>query len=165
MFLSVHEQNERVEQIATALSEVCNILQQYQWFSTLEEWTSSMIVILSTDIIHLREKRRLRSPFTHVVSLSSFNEWGLAIVQWELKIKVNIVVWKLVIGNEDNLDNLYGVLEKAMATHSSTLAWKIPWMEEPGRLQSIGSHRVRHDWSDLAAAVGAAAAYGVYAYI
>ena len=36
--------------------------------------------------------------------------------------------------------------EKAMAPHSSTLAWKIPWMEEPGRLQSMGSLRVRHDW-------------------
>ena len=32
-----------------------------------------------------------------------------------------------------------------MATHSSTLAWKIPWMEEPGRLQSLGSQRVGHD--------------------
>ena len=37
------------------------------------------------------------------------------------------------------------VLEKAMAPHSSTLAWKIPWMEEPGRLQSMGSLRVGHD--------------------
>ena len=36
-------------------------------------------------------------------------------------------------------------LEKEMATHSSTLAWKIPWMEEHGRLQSMGSHRVRYD--------------------
>ena len=35
--------------------------------------------------------------------------------------------------------------EKAMAPHSSTLAWKIPWMEEPGRLQSTGLLRVRHD--------------------
>ena len=34
-----------------------------------------------------------------------------------------------------------------MATHSSTLAWKIPWMEEPGRLQSMGSLRVGHDWA------------------
>ena len=39
------------------------------------------------------------------------------------------------------------MLEKAMATHSSTLAWKIPWMEEPGRLQSMGSLRVKHDFS------------------
>ena len=36
-------------------------------------------------------------------------------------------------------------LEKKMAPHSSTLAWKIPWMEEPGVLQSMGSLRVRHD--------------------
>ena len=36
-------------------------------------------------------------------------------------------------------------LEKEMATHSSILAWKIPWMEEPGRLQSTGSQGVRHD--------------------
>ena len=37
------------------------------------------------------------------------------------------------------------VLEKEMATHSSTFAWKIPWTEEPGRLQSMGSQRVGHD--------------------
>ena len=36
-------------------------------------------------------------------------------------------------------------LEKEMASHSSTLAWKIPWTEEPGRLQSMGSQRVGHD--------------------
>ena len=36
-------------------------------------------------------------------------------------------------------------MKKAMAPHSSTLAWKIPWMEEPGRLQSVGSRRVGHD--------------------
>ena len=36
-------------------------------------------------------------------------------------------------------------LEKEMATHSSILAWRIPWTEEPGRLQSTGSQRVRHD--------------------
>ena len=37
------------------------------------------------------------------------------------------------------------ILEKAMAPHSSTLAWKIPWMVEPGRLQSMGSLKVGHD--------------------
>ena len=40
---------------------------------------------------------------------------------------------------------LVGMTEKAMAPHSSTLAWKIPWMEEPGRLQSMGSLRVRYN--------------------
>ena len=42
------------------------------------------------------------------------------------------------LGREDSL-------EKEMATHSSPLAWKIPWTEEPGRLQSMGSQRVGHD--------------------
>ena len=44
----------------------------------------------------------------------------------------------------------FHALEKEMATHSSVLAWRIPWTEEPGGLQSIGSQRVRHDWSHLA---------------
>ena len=47
-------------------------------------------------------------------------------------------------------------LEKAMATHSSTLTWKIPETGEPGGLLSMGSHRVGHDWSDLVAAAAAA---------
>ena len=44
----------------------------------------------------------------------------------------------------------FHALEKEMATHSSVLAWRIPGTEEPGGLLSLGSHRVRHDWSDLA---------------
>ena len=43
--------------------------------------------------------------------------------------------------------SVYSCLENAMAPHSSTLARKIPWTEEPGRLQSMGSHRVGHDWA------------------
>ena len=46
--------------------------------------------------------------------------------------------WIPSLGQEDPL-------EKEMATHSSTLAWRIPWTEEPGRLQSMGSQRVGHD--------------------
>ena len=46
--------------------------------------------------------------------------------------------WVPSLGREDPL-------EKAMAPHSSTLAWEIPWTEEPGGLQSMGSQRVRHD--------------------
>ena len=47
------------------------------------------------------------------------------------------------LGREDLLEK--DLLEKEIATHSSILAWKIPWAEEPGRLQSIGSQRVGHD--------------------
>ena len=46
----------------------------------------------------------------------------------------------------------FHALEKETATHSSVLAWRIPWAVEPGGLPSMGSHRVRHDWSDSAAA-------------
>ena len=45
----------------------------------------------------------------------------------------------------------FHALEKEMATHSSVLAWRIPGTAEPGGLPSMGSHRVRHNWSDLAA--------------
>ena len=48
--------------------------------------------------------------------------------------------WVPSLGREDSL-------EKGMATHFSILAWRIPWAEEPGRLQSIGPQRVRHDWA------------------
>ena len=47
--------------------------------------------------------------------------------------------WVQSLGWEDPL-------EKKMAVHSSTIAWKIPWTEEPGRLQSMGSHKVGHNW-------------------
>ena len=47
--------------------------------------------------------------------------------------------WVWSLGWEDPL-------EKGMATYSSILAWRIPWIEEPGELQSMGSQRVRHDW-------------------
>ena len=61
--------------------------------------------------------------------------------------------WAAVHGvakSQTRLSNLtftfhFHALEKEMATHSSVLAWRIPWTEKPGRLQSMGSHRVGHD--------------------
>ena len=50
----------------------------------------------------------------------------------------------------------FHALEKEMATHSSVLAWRIPGTGEPGGLPSMGSHRVRHDWSNFTAAAAAA---------
>ena len=56
--------------------------------------------------------------------------------------------WTCVPYNGRRILNHYATrAEKAMAPHSSTLAWKIPWMEEPGRLQSMGLLRVGHDWA------------------
>ena len=53
-------------------------------------------------------------------------------------LSANWETWVRSLGQEDHL-------EKEVATHSSILAWKIPWMEEPGELQFTGSQRVRHD--------------------
>ena len=61
--------------------------------------------------------------------------------------------WATVLGAAQSWTQLsdftftfhFHAMEKAMATHSSTLAWRIPWTEEPGGLQSLGPHRVGHD--------------------
>ena len=71
----------------------------------------------------------------HIVDLQVF-----LMAQW-FKKKIRLPMQEAQVrflGQED-------LLEKEMATHSSILAWKIPWMEEPGRLQSMGSLRVGHD--------------------
>ena len=60
------------------------------------------------------------------------------VAQTVKRLPTMLETWVKSLGWED-------VLEKEMATHSSILAWKIPWMEEPGGLQSTGSQRVRHD--------------------
>ena len=53
----------------------------------------------------------------------------------------------ILLGIYQGVELLGHLVEKAMAPHSSNLAWKIPWMEEPGRQQSVGSLRVGHDWA------------------
>ena len=55
--------------------------------------------------------------------------------------------WSIYVQQNCSFSYLIYFLEKAMAPHSSTLAWKIPWTEEPGRLQSMGSRRVGHNWA------------------
>jgi len=60
------------------------------------------------------------------------------------KVRNQNKILKIVICHLWYLDFNVG-LEKEMATHSSVFAWRIPWTEKPGRLQSMGSHRVGHD--------------------
>ena len=64
--------------------------------------------------------------------------WTSLVVQ---TVKRLPTMWKTRVQSLDQED----LLEKEMVTHSSILAWKIPWTEEPGRLQSMGSRRVGHD--------------------
>ena len=59
----------------------------------------------------------------------------------------SVVMDSLVVAHGLHCPIVCGILEKAMAAHSSTLAWKVPWTEEPGGLPSMGLHRIRHDWA------------------
>ena len=65
--------------------------------------------------------------------------WVPLVAQMVKRLSTTQETWVWSLGWEDPL-------EKEMAIHSSTVAWKIPWTEEPGRLQSMGSQRVGHDW-------------------
>ena len=64
---------------------------------------------------------------------------SISLAIWEMQIRT---LKMFDLGLKDRIEE---ELEKAMAPHSSTLAWKIPWTEEPGRLQSMGSLGVGHD--------------------
>ena len=64
--------------------------------------------------------------------------WASVVPQMVKNLPAMWETWVRSLGQEDPL-------EKGMDTHSSILAWRIPWTEEPGGLQSIGSQRVRHD--------------------
>ena len=77
-----------------------------------------------------------RSQFANPYSIS----WASLVVQ---TVKNLPATWETQAQNLSWQDPL----EKGMATHSSILAWRIPWTEEPGGLQSMGSQRVRHDWA------------------
>ena len=63
---------------------------------------------------------------------------GFPVAQMVKNLPAMQETWVRILGQEDPL-------EKEMATHSSILAWRIPWTEEPGRLQSTGLQRVRHN--------------------
>ena len=75
------------------------------------------------------------------ILISTPKGWETSLVAQTVKrLPTTWETWVRSLGREDPL-------EKEMATHSSTLAWKIPWMEEPGNLQSVGLQRVGHNWA------------------
>ena len=77
------------------------------------------------------------------VEVRELDEGGQKVQIFSYKINTRDIKYNMI-----NIINsaVWCIWEKAMATRSSVLAWKIPWTEEPGRLQSTGSHRVRYDW-------------------
>ena len=99
-----------------------------------------------------REARTCRNTW----SCDGLVAGGSVGTSWELKTLRGSRFWRVLVPQlvknlpatqEIQVQSLVGEdpLEKEMATHSSVLAWKIPWTQKPGRLQSMGSQRVRHD--------------------
>ena len=115
--------------------------------------SSSMSICLHTSIyIHLHENESRHVKWPPSCS-SSFYRGPFSQVQ---RVLINLIFSSCVMFHGDCI-MIYPIvpvstLEKEMATHSSVLAWRIPGPGEPGGLPSMGLHRVRHDWSDLAAA-------------
>ena len=95
-------------------------------------WLSSLSIIISRSI-HFAANGII--PFFLMSSISIS-----LVAQMVKRLSTMWETWVRSLGREDPL-------EKEMATHASSIAWKIPWMEEPGRLQSMGSQRVGHNWA------------------
>ena len=125
-------------------------------------WSFSFSISLSNDYLGLISFRMdwldllpvqgtLKSLLQHHNSKASFvlEFFYLILYWWTFKLFVAQTVKCLPAVQETRVWSLgwEDPLEKAMATHSSTPAWTIPWTEEPGRLQSMASQRVGHDWA------------------
>ena len=112
-------------------------------FSSPDPWfrwvLSCSSAVPSNHQIYSEEKKS--EILGQLLSASLFSYSICTLYHWLVKCQLNFNICSGLL-----------VMEKEMATHSSVLAWRIPGMREPGGMPSMGSHRVGHDWSDLAAA-------------
>ena len=153
-------------------------VQSLGWEDTLEEGTATHSNILAWWISWTEEPGRLQSMGPHRITykylLSTCGEGNGTPLQYScLENPMGGGTWWAAVHGVTKSQTWlsdftftfhFHALEKEMATHSSVLVWRIPRMREPGRLPSLGSHRVGHDWSDLAAAAAAAAAAAVFLF-
>ena len=109
--------------------EICIQVKKQQLELDMEQWTGSKL-----------GKEYIKAVYCHLAYLTYMQT-----ISWEMFAWMKQKLESRLPGK--NINNLRHVVEKAMAPHSSTLAWKIPWMEEPGRVHSMGSLRVGHDWA------------------
>ena len=125
------------------------------WQSTVQRiakswtWLGNWAHLSNRSSVSLSEKNGNKKslPFGPVEQ-RRFHRWIAS--QVAQMVKHLPAVWEICVWSPGWED----ALEKEMATHSSTPAWKIPWMEEPGRLQSMGLQRVRHDWATSLTMIG-----------
>ena len=114
----------------------------------------------------LKKKKDNIDQLLHLWRLTSFGEGnGTPLQYYWLENPMDGGAWKAAVHGvaegqtwliDFTFTFYFDALEKEVATRSSVLAWRIPGTGEPGRLPSMGLHRVGHDWSDLAAAAAAA---------
>ena len=108
-----------------------------EWNGTSSYWVSSSLCSIEIDVLHATVAVALVLCGTHIFHMVVHRENNICLI---LGVKDEFVNnWKLILA-------LLCTLEKEMGTHSCILAWRIPWREEPGRLQSTGSQIVGHDW-------------------
>ena len=89
--------------------------------------------------LSLRESQSV-SPCTNFFDIHFGTPWAFLVAQTVKNLPATLETRVQFLGREDPLEN-------EMATRSSILAWRIPWIKKPGRLQSMGSQTVRHDWA------------------
>ena len=125
-------------------------------FLSLSRWLAACLFLYS----QLSLKELVKKSSLGFSWLFRYIKWWQFYESWKLKWSLLLMgasqvmlVIKNLPANAGDADSIPGSgrsLEEGMVTHSSVLARRIPWTEEPGRLQSMGLHRVRHNWSDLA---------------
>ena len=123
------------------------------WWTGKPGTLQSMGLQIQTWLSNWTELRSRRKNVTSITSISLIHSVKLTIIKY--------LPHAIFPGGSNGKASAYNAgdpgsslgwedpLEKKMATHSSTLAWKIPWTEESGRLESMGSQRVGHDWATL----------------
>ena len=111
-------------------------------------WSAWWCPIVSLGSVHFSSRERSGTPLQYSC-LENPTDRGA----WYAAVRGVAKSWTRLSGFTFTFH--FHALEKEMATHSSVLAWRIPGTEEPDGLPSMGSHRVGHDWSDLAAAAAA----------
>ena len=130
---------------------------QVVWYSHLFQNFPEFIVIHTVKGFGIVSKAEIDVFLEFSCFFSDPADVGNLISDSSAFLKTSLNIWKLTVhillkpGLENFEHSFTSVWDEcncvAMAPHSSTLAWKIPWMEEPGRLQSMGFRRVQHDWA------------------
>ena len=110
-------------------------------------WAMVSVFLRFTHTLNLEEIQDESNCFIRIEELTGSCHWDLeSPLSWRLSWWSDGKASACSAGDSGLTPGLGRSSEKEMATHSSTLAWKIPWTEEPGRLQSMGLQRVGHDW-------------------